>query len=77
MAESSEQKREFPSKCGLKARHLLFRLLDSDCTGGVCQFCSRLPDEDLLFLERDITQQHVMTEWIEEAVQGRLVTVLA
>jgi L-amino acid N-acyltransferase YncA len=40
-------------------------------------FARSLPEDDLLFLQRDITQPAEVDWWIKEAVQGNLVTIVA
>lgn len=40
-------------------------------------FARALPEEDLLFLENDITQPAVVAEWIEASEEGRRYTLLA
>ena len=40
-------------------------------------FARTLPDDDLLFLERDITQPAEVDAWIKEALDGKLVTLMA
>jgi L-amino acid N-acyltransferase YncA len=40
-------------------------------------FARLLPEDDLLFLERDITQSSEVDRWLAEAAAGQLVTVVA
>ena len=40
-------------------------------------FARALPEDDLLFLQRDITQPAEVDWWIQETVQGNLVTIVA
>lgn len=41
------------------------------------EFARRLPEEDLLFLQRDITRDDVVARWVESIESGRQFTVLA
>lgn len=43
----------------------------------ILAFAGALPAHDLLFLRRDITQSKVVAAWIDEAVEGRITTLLA
>jgi hypothetical protein len=43
----------------------------------VLAFAQALPDHDLLFLPRDITQPKVLAAWIQEIERGALTTLLA
>jgi L-amino acid N-acyltransferase YncA len=43
----------------------------------VLAFAQALPDHDLLFLPRDITQPKVLAAWINEIERGALTTLLA
>jgi L-amino acid N-acyltransferase YncA len=40
-------------------------------------FAGALPEDDLLFLERDITQPAEVEAWIKDTLEGRLVTLVA
>jgi L-amino acid N-acyltransferase YncA len=45
--------------------------------GPLIAFAGALPEEDLLFLERDIAQPAEVDAWIKDTGEGRLVTLVA
>jgi RimJ/RimL family protein N-acetyltransferase len=57
--------------------HAELRLMTSDDRDAILQFAQTLPEDDLLFLRWDITQPHIVDEWIREQETGRILTVLA
>jgi L-amino acid N-acyltransferase YncA len=44
---------------------------------GVLAFARKLPEHDLLFLRRDISQEPAVDDWIAELKSGEIVTILA
>jgi L-amino acid N-acyltransferase YncA len=61
----------------LKGRTVVLRPLVADDRGPTIAFAADLPEEDLLFLERDISQPAEVDAWIKDTLEGRLVTLLA
>jgi L-amino acid N-acyltransferase YncA len=61
----------------LKGRNVLFRPLAAADREPLVQFARSLPEDDLLFLQRDITQGIEVDRWIADAAEGNLVTILA
>ncbi len=57
-----------------RAPHI--RPLAADDRQQMLAFARALPEEDLLFLERDITEPAEVDAWIKEALEGRLVTLV-
>jgi L-amino acid N-acyltransferase YncA len=77
MNEPSEHKHEFPMSFSLKGQPVVLRPLAAEDREPLVAFAQALPEDDLLFLARDITQPAEVDRWIKEAAQGSLVTVVA
>ncbi len=77
MTEPSDTKRHFPMSFTLGGKALVFRPLSHDGRDAILDFARGLPGEDLLFLERDITQPTVVEAWVRYVSEGKLVTIVA
>jgi L-amino acid N-acyltransferase YncA len=77
MKSRSEPRHDFPLRFNLKGRTVVLRPLASGDRERMVAFARALPEDDLLFLERDITQPAEVDAWIRDASEGRLVTLLA
>jgi L-amino acid N-acyltransferase YncA len=44
---------------------------------GILAFARALPEHDLLFLRRDITEEAAVDDWVAEVASGEITTVLA
>jgi L-amino acid N-acyltransferase YncA len=77
MKTRAEKEHVFPLRLRVKGETLVFRRLNQDCGQPMIDFARALPAEDLLFLERDITQQAEVDRWIKDVVEGRSVTIVA
>lgn len=77
MVTSQQSKFTFPLEFRLKGGTFIFRPLTSACQNAMLDFARGLPQEDLLFLDRDITQDAVVEKWIEDATGGELATAVA
>lgn len=77
MTTASLPKREFPLRVGLKGRMLVLRPLEAQDREPMLRFVRSLPEQDLLFLQRDITQRAEADKWIVESAAGDLVTIVA
>jgi L-amino acid N-acyltransferase YncA len=53
------------------------RPMTADDKDAVLAFARTLPEHDLLFLRRDITQEPAMADWLGELRSGEIVTILA
>ncbi|MCZ6889937.1 MAG: GNAT family N-acetyltransferase [Gammaproteobacteria bacterium] len=53
------------------------RLMAPGDEGAVAAFAQKLPEHDLLFLRRDITQPKVLSAWVNEIESGSIVSLLA
>lgn len=61
----------------LKGRTLVLRPLAAEDREPMIAFAGALPEEDLLFLERDIAQPAEVDAWIKDTLEDRLVTLVA
>jgi len=77
MPSTSQHKHAFPRHFELKDRTIVFRPLTGDDREPLVRFARSLPEDDLLFLQRDITQSIEVDRWITDAAEGNLVTVVA
>jgi L-amino acid N-acyltransferase YncA len=88
MNSSTLSKHDFPmqfslgdqSRHGLsssRSRTVIVRPLAGADRGPLINFAAALPEEDLLFLERDISQPGEVDAWIRHTLSERLVTLVA
>ena len=77
MRPRSSQKHAFPMQFTLRSRTVVLRPLAPENRAQIIAFAGTLPEQDLLFLERDITQPSEVDVWIRDTREGRLVTLLA
>ena len=61
----------------LKGESLTIRRLGVEHQDAMVAFARGLPEQDLLFLERDITRTAEVDQWIAEVAHGNLVTMVA
>ena len=77
MKSRSVPKHDFPMRFSLKGRTVVLRPLAAEDSGPMIAFAADLPEEDLLFLERDITQPAEVQAWIKDTLEGRVVALVA
>jgi len=77
MKARSVPKHDFPMRFSLKGRTVVLRPLVAEDTQEMIAFAAALPEHDLLFLERDITQAAEVQAWINDTLEGRVFTLLA
>lgn len=77
MKSPSAQTHVFPMRFGLKGRVFVLRPLAAGDGDAMVAFARALPADDLLFLQRDITQPSEVEAWIRDAAERRLVTLVA
>src|SRR5208337_198385 len=70
-------KHEFPMRFSLKGRTVVLRPLAAEDRERMITFAKALPEDDLLFLERDITQAGEVDAWIKDTLEERVVTLVA
>lgn len=77
MQSTAPQEHVFPRRFRIQGRTVTFRLLDDESRDRMVAFARALPEEDLLFLDRDITDPTTVDKWIRLVEQGSLVTIVA
>lgn len=77
MKSRSVPKHDFPMRFSRKGRTVVLRPLAAEDREQIITFAGALPEDDLLFLERDITQPAEVDAWIKDTLEGRLVTLVA
>ena len=76
METHSEHRQHFPLPLILQGKALVFRPLSPACRDAMLRFACGLPEQDLLFLDRDIAQPPVVDQWIQRVSEGNLFTVV-
>ena len=71
MKSRTEPKHEFPMRFNLQGRSVVLRPLGAGDREPMVTFARALPDDDLLFLERDITQAAEVEAWILRCFGGK------
>ena len=71
------EKRKYPSKITISGRNVTLRYMSATDKAGVLTFARALPEHDLLFLRRDITEDREVDAWIEDIDAGIVKSVLA
>ena len=67
----------YPRSASLRDGHKIsLRLMQSSDSAAILDFARSLPADDLLFLQRDITQEAAVEEWLREIEARRTFTVL-
>ncbi len=72
-----EPPRSYPDTRFIDGREVTLRPMTAGDRQAVLDFARRLPEHDLLFLRRDITQESAVDEWIGEIGRGEAFTILA
>lgn len=72
-----ETARTYPAQHRVGSREITLRLMSAGDKAGVLAFARKLPEHDLLFLRRDITQDPAVDDWLAEIDSGEITTVLA
>ena len=58
-------------------KDVILRLMTAGDKAGILAFARALPEHDLLFLRRDITEDSAVDDWVAEMNSGEIVTILA
>jgi L-amino acid N-acyltransferase YncA len=69
---------EYPRRVGLKGRKAVtVRPMTYEDANALHQFFQRIPEEDLLFLRRDVTDRDVIESWAQDVATDQTLTLLA
>ena len=68
---------DLPLQLNLKGRNVVLRRLAADDRDAIVAFARALPKDDLLFLDRDMTQTAEVEAWINQSREDRCVAVVA
>ena len=68
--------RSYPRTFASEGGEIELRLMTRADEAAVLAFAARLPEHDLLFLPRDISQPKVVAAWAQEAERGAITSVL-
>ncbi|NLY02811.1 MAG: GNAT family N-acetyltransferase [Rhodopirellula sp.] len=77
MQAPAEHKYKFPLQVRSRSGAVIVSLLSEECRESMIAFARALPQDDLLFLERDISNPHEVDRWIEAVAQGTMVSIVA
>ena len=67
----------FPKTLDIKGTPVTIRMMTGADGPRLLDFARQLPEHDLLFLRRDITQQPAIDRWVRNIAEGTMHTVLA
>ena len=67
----------FPKTLDMKGTAITVRMMTGADGSRLLDFARQLPEHDLLFLRRDITQQPAIDRWVRNIEEGTMHTVLA
>lgn len=70
-------KYKLPKEFVIKGHRVVLRPLREGDGDPLVSFARRLPPNDLLFLHQDITEPAEIEDWIREANEGNLITIVA
>jgi L-amino acid N-acyltransferase YncA len=72
-----EGARTYPATRKAGSKDVTLRLMTAADRAAILAFARALPEHDLLFLRRDITEEAAVDDWVNELKNGEIVTVLA
>ena len=76
MAKQATKKRAFPWTTKIDGTQIKLRLMTADDKDAVLAFARKLPEDDLLFLSFDITEESFVEHWIRRIKGGTWFTIL-
>jgi L-amino acid N-acyltransferase YncA len=68
---------KYPAEVNVSGTRLTLRLMEAGDKAAMLAFARGLPEHDLLFLRRDITQESAIDAWVRDMKAGSTFTVLA
>jgi L-amino acid N-acyltransferase YncA len=72
-----EGTRSYPEQIKVGAEDVTLRYMTAADAGAILAFARALPEHDLLFLRRDITDPSAVAAWVKDVESGDSITVLA
>lgn len=69
--------RTYPIRTNVEGEDIVLRLMTAEDRDGILAFARSLPEHDLLFLRRDITDPRAVDRWLHDIADGAIKTVLA
>lgn len=76
MAATTQIRRTYPWSTSIGGTQVTFRLMEPSDRSAVLAFARELPEEDLMFLRTDITQESTIDNWMNYLKNGRTISVL-
>ncbi|MEZ5424669.1 MAG: GNAT family N-acetyltransferase [Pyrinomonadaceae bacterium] len=76
MPKQTASKRTYPWKTKINDAEITLRLMTEDDKEAMLKFARSLPEDDLLFLAVDITEDESVQDWINKIKAGFLHTIL-
>ena len=73
----TEDTRSYPASIKLAGQEVTLRYMKAGDKAAVLAFARALPEHDLLFLRRDITEDQEVDAWVEDIESGVVKSVLA
>jgi RimJ/RimL family protein N-acetyltransferase len=77
MTQAGAIRRTYPWQTTIEGVELTFRLMEPSDRDEVLRFARALPEEDLMFLRSDITQESTVDNWMAYIKSGRTISLLA
>lgn len=72
-----EGMRSYPETRTVGGVEVTLRYMDAGDKAGILAFARGIPEHDLLFLRRDITEETAISEWLDDIASGYVTTLLA
>ena len=76
MAQTGSIRRTYPWKTTINGTEITFRLMDPSDHDEIVLFARGLPEEDLMFLRTDITQESTVKNWMAYLKSGRTISIV-
>ncbi|MCW5961054.1 MAG: GNAT family N-acetyltransferase [Pyrinomonadaceae bacterium] len=76
MVTQTKSKRSYPWTTKIGGTEFKLRLMTADDKQAMLDFAKSLPEDDLLFLAVDITEERAVDDWIRRINDGNLRTIL-
>ena len=73
----TDSARSYPLTVKAGNHDITLRFMTADDKAAILAFARALPEHDLLFLRRDITEESAVDDWIAELKTGEIVSILA